>query len=70
MMYYYKSEAVVRFTIYVLLCYLKFPDYDITMIYNLDEIKEYKGLKIIHIYARSLINHFDEFHVSFFEWQF
>lgn len=44
------------------LCYYRF-----TMAHNLDEVKALKGLKIVHINSRSLINHFDELQTSFLD---
>lgn len=38
-----------------------------SMAFNLEEVKNHKGLKIIHINARSLLNHFDEFHAGFLD---
>lgn len=41
-----------------------------SMSYSLDHISTAKGLKVVHVNARSLLQHFDELHVSFLNGSF
>lgn len=56
-------------TLFVVLVYILCTDL-IKMPHSLDSVKDQKGLKILHLNSRSLINHLDELKVSFLDGSF